>query len=231
MRHTRLLFRAVLAALLMMTTMQAQLKIGLSAGVTNNSLETSSLYRSFEEYNSQQGFTIAIPLQYYFTDWFALGADVSYIQKNYLWKRNDIFSGIYQQTRNGYFQVPLMTHFSFGNQQVKGFVNAGGYLGYWASSRIKGQALNIFDFETLYAYQESYDFNSKRDNRWEAGLLAGIGLEYAINTTYSLFVEARYFYGLTDLQKNYMVQQIPRYNSTVAIQVGCLVQLSDFFKK
>ena len=37
-----------------------------------------------------------------------------------------------------------MAHFSFGGNNLRGFLNLGGYGGYWISSRIRGANIDIF---------------------------------------------------------------------------------------
>ena len=51
--------------------------------------------------------------------------------------------------------------------------------------------------------------------------MAGIGIKYSAKRRYELFGEVRYYHGLSDLQK-YYPNQIPRYNETYAIQLGCM---------
>jgi len=40
-----------------------------------------------------------------------------------------------------------------------------------------------------------------------------------------VFVEGREIQSLTDQQKNYMINQIPRYNQTFGLTLGCLISL------
>lgn len=236
----KLLFAiSLIIALSSSNHLHAQLYAGLSGGYTDNSLTTSTGYRSFTRYQSQGGFTLSAPLQYHFNDWFALGTDVSYIQKNYKWERTGFLSGVYQNTTNSYLQLPIMAHFSFGGESVRGFTNVGGYAGYLLWRNIKGATLDIFGDDPgaangldipFYDYKEKFTFDKHRDNRLEVGVFCGLGLEYSLNKTYKFFMEARYYYSLTDLQKKYMYNQSPRYNNTFGFQVGCLLNISSLLK-
>ncbi|NLU93756.1 porin family protein [Chitinophaga sp. Ak27] len=224
---------------------QAQFEIGVSGGYNKNYLHTSTGYRAYTKYDALSGFTVSIPLQYHFNNWLAVEADPGYIQKNYEQERDHFFAGIYQKNTNSYIQLPVMAHFSFGGDKLKGFMNLGGYGAYWASGRIKGAMANVFDegpdipdnqqtydyfqYAKAYNYNEKYSFDSRRDSRIEFGLLAGAGVEYLLHQRYRIFVEGRYYYGLTDQQKNYMINQIPRYNDTYVIQAGCLFNLKNIF--
>ncbi len=220
---------------------RAQFSIGLEAGYNKNYLYTNTGFRAFTKYESVGGFNIGVPVRYTLNNWFAIQADPQYIRKNYKIVRTNFFDGIYQNNTNSYLQLPLMAHFSFGGQKIKGFLNLGAYAGYWASARIKGTQIDAFskgydvpddfqpktilDLEPGYSYNEKYEFDKRRDRRIELGLVGGTGVSYQLKPRYELFAEVRYYHALTDQQKNYMINQIPRYNETYTVQVGCLYRL------
>ena len=224
---------------------KSQLYVGLEGGGTKNYLNTNVSNLVSTEYNPSYGFTIGIPVLYKINDWLAFQADPSYVQKNYQFARTDFFQGIYQNNTNTYLQLPLMAHLSFGGQKLKGFLNLGGYGGYWISSHLKGTMPNIldqpaytntvsnaqpnsvFDEYTPYNYNEKYQFNNTKDDRIELGLLAGAGLSYEMNDQYLFFGEARYSQSMSDQQKNYQINLVPRYNQTVSVSLGCLYQLGS----
>ncbi|HVI46903.1 MAG TPA: porin family protein [Chitinophaga sp.] len=227
------------------TQAQGQFEVGITGGYNKNYVHTSAGARTFAKYDSRSGFVVGIPVRYTFNNWLAVQAEPSYIQKNYRYERSNFFDGIYQNNTNSYVQLPLMAHFSFGGDKLKGFFNAGGYGAYWVNGRIKGTMANIFDagdpipddkpidnyfqLNKPYNYNEKYAFDSRRDRRMEFGLLAGAGVEYLLSQRFRFFVEGRYYYSLTDQQKDYMVNQVPRYNDTYVIQAGCLFNLRKLF--
>ena len=223
---------------------KSQLYVGLEGGGSKNYLNTNVSNLVSTEYNTSYGFTIGIPVLYKVNDWLAFQADPTYMQKNYQLARTDFFQGVYQDNTNNYIQLPVMAHLSFGGQQLKGFLNLGGYGGYWLSVHIKGtmpnildepaytntvnngQANNVFDEYNPYSYNEKYQFDNTKDNRIELGLLAGVGMSYEMNNKYLFFAEARYYQSMSDQQKNYQLNLVPRYNETVAISFGCLYNLN-----
>jgi len=222
-------------------TSRAQFSIGLEGGYNKNHIVTNIGFRAFTKYEPLDGFNIGIPVKYDLNNWFAIQADPQYIQKSYKIVRSSYFEGINHTNKNSYIQLPVMAHFTFGGQKLKGFLNLGGYAGYWSSSRIKGTQINTFakeydlpdgtqtpsilDGEPGYNYNEKFTFDSRRDRRIELGVLVGTGVSYQLKPRYELFAEGRYYRGLTDQQKNYMLNQIPRYNDTFVIQVGCMYRL------
>jgi len=215
-------------------TMNAQsgkIKIGFSAGGNINKLHTKTTH-SFSKYESKAGFSVSIPMQYLFLNWLAVRWDLSCLQKNYTWSHKDRYQEVLstQTTQNTYIQIPLLLHFSLGKKQFKIFANAGGFGGFLVSRKANGTILNVFDPLNNYHYDEKSEFDKRRDRRFEFGLATGLGLEYFIKNQYRVFIEARYFYACTDLQKKYMINQTPRYNDTFLFQAGCLFNLSNIKK-
>lgn len=221
-------------------TTSAQLSIGLETGYNKNYLYTNTSNRDFTAYKPAGGFNLGIPLSYTVSSWFAVQADPSLIKKNYRTERSDFFEGVYQVNTNTYLQLPVMGHFTFGGQYLKGFLNLGVYGGYWTLGKVKGTLPNIlnavdtvgnintvYDYQKSYNYNEKYLFDSRKDNRIEFGWLAGVGLSYDLNNVYQVFGEARYYQSLTDQQKKYMINQVPRYNQTYIVTVGVLINLKN----
>lgn len=216
------------------STVSAQWKVGVQAGYTHNSLSTTSGYAYDRNYGALGGFTVGIPVQYEFVDWFALQADLSYTQKNYSLSRSGAYEALHSDTKNGFMQLPVYARFSFGGEKLRGFVNAGAYVGYWVSSKTKGAQGQYF-YEIIdgqdkapYPFDEKVPFDSRRDNRFDGGLMTGIGLQYQLTPCIQLLLEGRYYRGLSDLQKDYMLNRIHRYNDTFTVQFGCMFTLGDW---
>lgn len=82
------------------------------------------------------------------------------------------------------------------------------------------------DVKENIAYNESHTFDERKDRRLELGWLTGLGISYQL-ARYTLFIEGRYSQSFLDQQKNYMLNQIPRYNQTYMAQIGCLFLLRN----
>jgi len=200
---------------------------GISAGYTNNGLYTNEHNRAFTEYERGHGFEVSASGRYRFTEWFALQGEIQFIQKDYVLKRTEQFDRVQSEITNSFINFPIMTQFSFGNQTLRGFLNTGGFIGVWVDSRRKGTALGLLvdpydpDKVTYYDYDEKVTFDDRRDNLFDAGLLLGAGIQYSFKPV-TVFLEGRFNYGLTDLQKDYMYEKVPRINDTFIIQAGIL---------
>ena len=184
---------------------KAQFYIGLEAGMANNQLYTNTSNLAFTQYKKGSGMSIGIPMSYKIEEWFSIAATPSYTQKNYSVERTGYFQGIYQKSSNGYIQLPLMGQFSFGSEQIRGYVNLGIYAAYWATANIKGAQLNALNpvdtayFNStptnisgevnLYNYNEKYAFNTVKDNRLELGWLTGVGVSYETEGGYRFYLE------------------------------------------
>lgn len=240
MKSIRLLSLLVLATVCVLPV-AAQWRVGFQAGYTHNSLTTESGYFYDRRYVALGGFTAGVPVQYVFNDWLAVQAEVSYVQKNYGMRRSGFFEPLHEDMTNHYLSVPLFARFSFGGKQLRGFLDAGFYAGGWLSSRREGTTFAMFsapeddvenpfdvgDNNILYTYDEKYAFDSRRDNRFEGGALVGVGLEYRFTPVWAVVAECRYHHSLSDMQKDYMKDRVPRYLNTFLFQVGVLFTLGD----
>lgn len=231
----------VLLAWIVPHVLQAQFSVGLEGGTATNYVITNTSSLPFTVMQSITGYSVGIPIYYKVNDWFGVLADPGVIKKNYKVVRTDFFQGVYETHNNTYLQLPLLAHFTFGPARLKGFLNLGGYVGYWADGKVSGSEPNIlnpvddafftanpssvFGENKSYSFSEKYSFNDTRDNRFEAGWVFGIGVSYQVAARYSVFVEGREIQSLTDQQKNYMINQIPRYNQTFGLTFGCLISL------
>lgn len=227
---------AILAALALSFPAAAQCRVGVTAGYASNTLCMDKGYAYDMRYESHAGFTAGIPVQYDFFDWLGVRAEVTFVQKGHRMHRTDNYAGLWIDIRNNYLQIPLMANFSFGGQRVRGFVHTGGYVGGWLSSSRKGMEQRWFGdgtgepAETITpgsrcAFDERVPFDSRRDNRFEAGLAGGVGVGCRVAPRVEVQVEGRCYYALTDMQKDYMKFRVPRYNTTIVVQAGCTVLL------
>lgn len=230
--------------LLLSSCANAQLSVGIEGGYNKNYLVTNNANRAFTNYTPLTGFSIGIPIEYKVQDWFAIEVEPSLVQKNYNQQRSAFFAGVYQDNLNDYVQLPLMGHFMFGGNRLKGFLNAGLYAGYWVSATVNGKMPNIlniandgtatssiYNYENPYSYNEKYTFSDRKDNRFEAGWIGGLGVSYNLSKRYQVFVEGRLLYSFTDQQKNYSINQVPRYNTTSGINSGVMMSLKNFTTK
>jgi hypothetical protein len=214
----------------------AQFYGGLKGGYNQNYLHTDVSNRSFTKIQSEPGYNIGVIVKYHFKNWLSIQADPAIIQKNYSMTRTGIYTGIYQSYRNSYLQLPVTLQGSIQIKNITAFFNAGLYGAYWASGKVKGATPNILNINDsigingqiiesfrVISYSEKYQFDSRKDRRFEFGWLVGTGLGYTLNNKWDIFVEGRYYFSLSDQQKPYMINQLPKYNETLSVSLGILV--------
>lgn len=215
----------------------AQWRVGARVGLTTTSVTTENGYFYDWRYSSNPGLSVSVPVRYDFRDWFAVQAEVAYVQKNYgLWR-----SGHYEETgedlTNHYLSLPVLAHFSFGPAKLRGYLDAGFYVGGWLAARREGGRAVTFpltddglaatdDWDSpvypTVSYDEKYAFDSRRDNRFEGGALVGVGVEWQLGGRMALQGGCRYYHSLSDVQKDYMLDRVPRYLGTFDFHVGIL---------
>lgn len=228
------ILKTIVAATMVLTPMSAmaQWKIGIEGGATLNTLLVSKCYDYDRHYTGGTNGIIAIPVRYDFRDWFGLQAEVSYFARSYSMYRSEIFEGNYYNYTNSYLDVPIMARFSFGGRKVRGYVLAGGFLGAWMDCNVEGNQMRYFQQNpdtpyTNYHFDENVPFDSRRDNRLDAGLACALGLEYQFAERFSVFAEGRYLYSLTDMQKDYMMKRPSKHNSTFVVQAGFMFTIKS----
>lgn len=215
----------------------AQYSLGIEGGVSAGYISTNISNRASTEINYAIGYTAAIPFQYKINSWLSIEAIPNVTQKNYTLSRTDSLAGAYETFVNTYIQLPVMAKFVYGNRfQV--FADAGFYAAYWIAGTVEGVTPNIFDAETstnangqtvsaigYSSYNEKYQFNSRTDNRFEIGGVAGIGAQYLVTKRMQLIADGKLYESFTDQQKKYEMNGIAKYNQTFTFSAGALFSL------
>jgi hypothetical protein len=211
---------------------------GAYGGWTSNTLYQGGAenYRPTQAWDSGEGWTAGLIARYQIFNWLGVQAEPSYITKNYTTR----WTGDYEHlgkntTTNGFVEFPFMANLSIGligndNARLRLFVNAGFFMGAWVYSREQGMAPILQDTNPLYgtstdtsAYDTPYTFDERRDNRFDAGFLAGFGAQFDFKA-FSVFAECRFNYAFTDLQKQYQKYDFaPQMNDTWSVQAGILI--------
>ena len=198
--------------------------VGLFGGFTNNHHVIDVLYATDMKYTDLSGYTAGMTAAYHLKGWLAVRADVAMVQKNYRLDRDNRYLPFaYTESTNNYLSLPVTAVLSLGRTfRFSGII--GGYAGYWLSGHRSGQSLSVTYLVTNnqeYTYfDEDYTFNSSRDNRFDAGLVYGFALRCTIIKKLDLSAELRWYYALTDVQKQYMTRLNPRYNTTSSFKFG-----------
>lgn len=223
-----------LFALTLCAGARAQWSVGIMAGYDYNVYSVAKGYAYDYRYGGKGGLEVTVPVQYNCLEWLGLRADLSYLQKGHTMHRTGVYEGMWTDTRDHYLHVPLMLSFSFGGKKVRGWVDAGGYIGGWLSSWQKGVASipigNEPDQEGAFKYyqdvrgyyfDEKVEFLDRRDQRFDAGLTGVAGVGWKVTPLVEVRLEGVCWYSLIDTASRTPDNVAPRYNTTWAIRLGC----------
>ncbi|MCF8230172.1 MAG: PorT family protein [Bacteroidales bacterium] len=132
----------------------------------------------------------------------------------------------YAQMTSNYLELPVMLKVNLGPEAIKFFLNAGGYAAYWLS----GTTTDSFGGEETtedYEFDDSYDDDGVKDNRFDYGIAFGGGLGIKLGPGF-LTAEVRYDLGLADLNK-FEDGEPEGYegmkNRTIGIMAGYIIKL------
>lgn len=196
---------------------------GITGGINRNYHNVDMVYMTDMRFdNYSPGSVVGLRLAYAPVSWLSINTGAVLIQKNY--KMDHVFEyynlryGLTTSATNNYINVPLELRFSLGRKvKIHGF--GGVFGGYWLSGHRTGTTYS-FSNERYYDVDEDWEFNDKRDNRLETGLTWGAGLSGMIIGRIEIGADIRWYYSTSDIQKPYMVNLNPRYNTTVAVQAS-----------
>lgn len=219
------------------STLLAQFSVGVSAGFTLNQPDKDP-GMAWSQNLPAGGFAIGIPVQYDLGKHLALRAEPGVFQKNVSMERTHDYSGTWEKRYNNYLQLPIMVQYRTGTRKLSGFLQAGFYAGYWISSRQEGAIPDIYDlidqpnpdgtsisYFRIKQYNKKYSFNDVKDQRFDAGVLTGIGLNYHYNSKFTFYLELRYIQSFNSYEKEYMAPQQPPVHQTGASMLGCMMNL------
>lgn len=181
---------------------QTHYKANIAIGVKGGADMSRVFFNPGVPQSFQFGGIAGLSFRYIEENHFGLIAEVNWTQRG--WKES--FNNTpyrYSRTLN-YIQIPVMAHIYFG-RRGRFFFNAGPEIGFFLSDSTDAnfnpwntEALPDFPNTNRTNIQQTMPVNQKIDY----GISAGLGGEFSVNRRHSLYLEARFYYGLGNVLKS-----------------------------
>lgn len=235
-----------LTLLLLPLTVQAQigehrntLSVGVNGGYNLTSIRFTPKVVQSMKGGINGGLTVRYTVEKYFSTIASIQAEINYSQLG--WKENiqdvndnaviNATTGLaeqYERTIN-YVQIPFMAHLAWGreNKGINFFVNAGPQLGIYLSESTKTNFdwvnRNMTDRANTIVAQDTM----KVENKFDYGIAAGAGIEWAIPKVGRFTLEGRYYYGLGNIYGDSKRDYFASSNfGTITIKLGYLFDIT-----
>lgn len=220
-------------------SLKAQIAIGIQGGYDSNILDMNIKNLAFTKNGKKTGVDFDAAVDIKLTDYITFKTGITYLKKNHALVRTAQYTGLYEEFKNSYLQVPLLMSYSLGKNGLKVFGNAGIYGSYWLNGDVNGLVPNIFNVTDSVGnngtlkesfgvshYQQSYRFDSSKDKRFEFGFAFGLGTDFLLNKNNFLRLQGNFYSSITSQQKNYTLMPNNRFNNTLAVTAGIIHNLS-----
>lgn len=236
------------AFVLMMLPYVAQAQIGqhrntLSVGV-NGGYNLTTIRFTPKVVQSMKGginggLTVRYTVEKYFSTIASVQAEINYSQLGWKEKIQDsndqpvinAVTGLAEQYERTiiYVQIPFMAHLAWGreNRGVNFFVNAGPQFGIYINESTKSNFewanRNTTDRANTIVAQDTMSV----ENKFDYGITAGAGIEWAIPKVGRFTLEGRYYYGLGNIYGDSKRDYFASSNfGTIIIKLGYLFDIT-----
>lgn len=177
------------------THYKPHISIGGHAGMTMSRMSFSpSVPQTWND-----GMVIGVSASYSEEKIFGLIGELNMAQRG--WKESfEDNPGLEYKRTLTYLELPLLTHIYFGPKRVKFFFNAGPQFSVMLSDKITAN----FDYNDpasagIEATRRVNQMSNEIKNKFDYGIVAGLGLEFWMRPRHSLKLEGRFYYGLGNI--------------------------------
>lgn len=185
--------------------------------------------------NVKQGITAGGVVAYNFSDMLAIQLEVNYLQEGgqllsieHSWElSNDSWIDIKTDNRCVILHnldIPLMLKYTLPLASAQVFINAGAAFGYNIYTSVKHETTVLTEIGSISTYTSEENMTSNIE-RFNVGMIAGLGFEIPVFNNNYILIDARYRYGLMPVYKGYSYRGIPQitgdlHNNTMYFTLG-----------
>lgn len=215
------------------------LSIGVNGGYNLTNVRFTPKVVQNQKGGLNMGVTARYTVEKYFSTICSIQAEINYSQLG--WKEDILDTNDqpvinattgqpekYERSIN-YIQIPFMAHLAWGkeNKGLNFFVNAGPQLGIYMSESTKSN----FDFAQMNTSDRANTIvaqdTMKVENKFDYGITAGAGVEWAIPKIGRFTLEGRYYYGLGNIYGDSKRDYFGSSNfGTITIKLGWLFDIT-----
>ncbi|KRP08767.1 MAG: hypothetical protein ABR95_00660 [Sphingobacteriales bacterium BACL12 MAG-120813-bin55] len=174
-------FMAITLSLGLVVAAQAQLEVGLKAGVN---LASQSTNIDGADYGSTTGLYLGIPVRYYINDNLVFQPEIAFMQKGSSFDFETSVPGFFETKvesdgKLNYVEIPLMVQYLIGDGDIQPFVQAGPSIGIGMGTKSTGTSTTtVTDPFTGSTTTETEDFDDS--GSFEDAGLSGIDFGFGI---------------------------------------------------
>lgn len=146
------------------------------------------------------GYNAGLNFRYIEESHFGFIVEANWVQRG--WKEDfEELPYKYERTAN-YIEIPFLAHIYFG-RRGKFFINAGPSVSFFLSESTKSN----FDYKNVSSIPElnshiNYQQTLPIHHKVDYGIQAGLGGEFSITPKHSIYIEGRFYYGLSNMVKS-----------------------------
>lgn len=202
------------------TSLTAQFSVGIQGGGNFSRMDfTNNPAYRFTEINTKTGFIGGFVMQYLGDKHAGIQAELNYSQRGWVEKDTSGIDELKIQNSMDYIEMPILTYINIGGGKLRGVFTIGAFLGFGLNRNITTENLTTGSSETV-----EYEFDSKKDNWFDYGLMTGAGMEYR-SPIGKFTAEARLTVGLGDIDKEKFYQSEVSQFRIIAFLIRYTVQL------
>lgn len=139
------------------------------------------------------------------------------------WKENFEGAPFAYSRQITYVSLPVLTHIYFGSDRFKGFVNLGASVSCMLGSSISSDFDydNALDQPGFPSHRSVEQMSLELKNKFDYGIIGGLGMEFVIKKKHSITLEGRYYFGLGNIYPSSKKDIFSgSRNSTISVALG-----------
>jgi hypothetical protein len=182
-------------------------------------------YGGLLDLQSKIGFMGGLGINRELDENFSLQLEFLLIEKGFQGSFDFLGDKLTLRTRLYYFELPILAKYSFGNDDLQFYLNAGPALGYALGGKLSGEDTTASVVFSETPKPKEYFFN----NRLDLSLQAGLGLALAAGSG-KLLLDARYGYSFSHLlnsPKGVNQSDYKNQNRVISLTFGYMIPLDN----